>query len=209
MGILVAETVEENLRLTVGFVVAIFIRDKEEVGRSADPDAAEADFESADEIQAFGEDFAGLEFSVAIGVFEDDELIEPLPFRLADGIGVGFRDPDTAAFVESHGDRLMDVGFTDDGFGFEAGGKIHLREGMLGGIGRGVAEVVLFEVAEDGAGLEAVEMREGVFGTNGLGAGQEESGEKEQSERWGRVASDGGHGRIKTGEAGKMKVEKM
>jgi hypothetical protein len=72
----------------------------------------------------------------------------------------------------------MDVGLAHDGFGFESGREIHLRERVLGGVGRGVAEVVLFEVAKDRAGLEAVEVREGLFGTNGLGVGKER---KEQS----------------------------
>jgi hypothetical protein len=72
----------------------------------------------------------------------------------------------------------MDIGFGDDGLGLEAGGKIHLSEGVLGRIGWGVAEIILLEMAENRAGLEAVEVREGVFGTNGLGAGKER---KEQS----------------------------
>jgi hypothetical protein len=67
----------------------------------------------------------------------------------------------------------MDIRFADDGLGLETGREIHLREGVLGGIGWGVTEVVLFEVAKDWAGLEAVEVREGVFGVKRLGAGKE------------------------------------
>jgi hypothetical protein len=100
----------------------------------------------------------------------------------------------------------MDVRFADDGFGFEAGREIHLGEGMLGGIGGGVAEVILLEVTEDGAGLEALQVGERVFGMERLDAGKEESGSNEGS---GRVANDGGHGRIKAGERAEMKVEKM
>jgi hypothetical protein len=50
---------------------------------------------------------------------------------------------------------------------------------MLGGIRRGVAEVILFEVTKDGAGLETLQVRERVFGMERLDAGKEESGSNE------------------------------
>lgn len=179
--VLVAEAIEQDLRFAVRFVVAIFVGDEEEVRSRTDPDAAETDFEPADEIQAFGEDFAGFKFTVAIGVFENDELIEPLPFGLADRIAVGFGHPDAAALIESHGDRLMDVGFGDDGLGFEAGREIHLGEGVLGGIGGGVAEVVLFEMAQDRAGLEAFDLGKRVFGACRKCSGEENGGSDDDS----------------------------
>jgi hypothetical protein len=50
---------------------------------------------------------------------------------------------------------------------------------MLGGIGGGVAEVILFEVTENGAGLEALQVGERVFGMERLDVGKEESGSNE------------------------------
>jgi hypothetical protein len=63
---------------------------------------------------------------------------------------------------------------------------------MLGGVGGGVAEVVLLKVAEDGAGLEAIEVRQGIFG-----AVRDKGGEKGGDEEGGCKSSDGGHEWIK------------
>jgi hypothetical protein len=188
VGVLVAEAIKEDLGFAVGFVVAVFVGDKEEVGRGTDPDAAETEFEAADEIQAFGENFAGLEFAVGVGVFENDDFIEPLAFGLTLGITVSFRHPDTAALVESESDGLVNIGLGDDGFGFKTGRQIHLSEGVLGGIRGRMAEVVFLKVAEDGAGVEALEVRERVFSAKGESVGEEDDERK---------ADEQGHREIK------------
>ena len=41
----------------------------------ADPDAAEADFQAADQVQAVGEDLARVEPAVAVGVLEDQDAV--------------------------------------------------------------------------------------------------------------------------------------
>ena len=88
-------------------------------------------------------------------------------FGLALGVAVSFGDPDAAAFIEGEGDRLMNVWLGDDGFGLEAGRQIHLGEGLLGGVGGGMAEIIFLEVAKDGAGLQAFDLGERIFGTKG------------------------------------------
>ena len=84
-------------------------RDEQQVRRRADPDAAEADFDAADEIQVLDEDRAPVERAVAVGVLEDQDAIAALAFGRAHGIGVRLGDPQPAAVVERERDRLDDV----------------------------------------------------------------------------------------------------
>ena len=65
VGVLIAPTIQEDFRFGVRDIVAIFIGDEHEVRSRSDPDTAEANFESADEVQVFGEDFTGIEFAVS------------------------------------------------------------------------------------------------------------------------------------------------
>ena len=91
------------------------------IRRGADPDAAETNFQPADQIQAFHEDGALVEFAVAIGVFENQNAILALPFGRADRIGVGFGDPEPAAIIDGEGDRLFHVRFAGEQRRFETG----------------------------------------------------------------------------------------
>src|SRR5207302_6349640 len=67
---------EENLRITSGFRrVAVLNRHEHQVRRSADPHAAKAEFQSADEIQVLEEHRAPIELAVTVGVFEDQDAV--------------------------------------------------------------------------------------------------------------------------------------
>ena len=57
------------------------IGNEHQVRGRADPDAAEADFEAADEVQAFHEDGALVELAVAVGVLEDQDAVLGLLVR--------------------------------------------------------------------------------------------------------------------------------
>ena len=72
----VIPAVEENLRITRGFRrVAVLDWNEHEVGRGAYPYAAEAELQSADQIQVIEEHRAPIEFAVAVGVFEDQDAV--------------------------------------------------------------------------------------------------------------------------------------
>ena len=73
--VLVAPAVEQYLRRAVGPVVAIRVGDEQQVRGGADPDAAEADLQAADEIEALGEDRPLVEAAVAVGVLEDQDPV--------------------------------------------------------------------------------------------------------------------------------------
>ncbi len=78
VGVVLSPAVEQDLGRAVGAVVAVPVGDEIEFGRRADPDAAEADLEAADQVQVVGEDLAGIEAAVAVGVFEDQDAIARL-----------------------------------------------------------------------------------------------------------------------------------
>ena len=75
-----------------------------------------------------------------IGVFEDDDLIDPLPFGSAFGVGVSFGDPESSSVVKGHGDRLVDLGFPC--------GELDVKAFGYGHVGGGFdAREILFEFA--------------------------------------------------------------
>ena len=71
----IAPAVEQDLRLAVGLVVAVLVGNEQQVRGRADPHAAEADFQAADEVQPFDEDGPLVERAVAVGVFEDQDAV--------------------------------------------------------------------------------------------------------------------------------------
>src|SRR5205823_384744 len=70
VGVLVAPAVEQYLGRAVGPIVAVDVGDVEELRRRADPDAAEADFQPADQVELLGEDLPRVEPAIAIGILE-------------------------------------------------------------------------------------------------------------------------------------------
>src|SRR5437660_10304010 len=74
--VLVSPAIEQDLRFSGGFrFVAIFDRNEHQVRSSAYPDATEANFKSADEIEAFHENGAAIEFSVTVCIFENEDAV--------------------------------------------------------------------------------------------------------------------------------------
>lgn len=131
--VLVSESIEKNLRLGVRDIVAVCIGDEHEIGSGADPNTAEAYFESTDKVKAFDELFSRVEDPVMVGVFKDDDLIEALAFGGSFGIGVGFCDPEATFMVEGHCDGLVDFGFTCSELDVEAFWNRHVVSGFCAG----------------------------------------------------------------------------
>ena len=109
MGVLVGETVEQDLGRAIGLVVAILVGDEEQVRGRADPDAAEAHFKSADKIQPLGENGPILGHAVAVRVFQNDDAVFALPLGLANWVGHPLSHPEPSPRVDRHRDRLHDV----------------------------------------------------------------------------------------------------
>jgi hypothetical protein len=132
---LVAEAVEEDLWVGVGFVVGVFVGDEEQVRRGEDECAAEADFDAGDVIEFVVEDGSLVEVAVVVGVLEDEDAVGSGCFPL--GIVISLGHPEAAAIVDGVGNGLDDVGLGGEDGGGEAGGEFHGRDGLLGGEGFG------------------------------------------------------------------------
>ena len=118
-----APAVEQHDRLA-RLVVGV-LRDEEEFRGRADPHAAMADFDARDQIEAFLEDRDLGVGAVLLHVLQDEDAVGALPVRTFLRIGHAFHDPETAAFVEAHRDRLDDLGLGRDERDLEARRKRH------------------------------------------------------------------------------------
>ncbi len=120
--VLKAPPIEQHLRSTIGTIVTIAIGNEQQMRGGADPDAAETNFQAADQIQALDKRLLDFEPAIAIGVFQNNNAILALTFRLFVRVTERFGHPDASAVVERHGDGLVDVGFCRDELGLEAVG---------------------------------------------------------------------------------------
>ncbi len=104
--------VEQHLRRSVGFVVAVFIGDENQIRSRAQPHAAEAQLDSG-EVTAFvpEHDFL-IESAVAVLVFQNGDAVAPrLAVGLPFGIGQAFHNPQPPAVVDGKRDGLDDIRF--------------------------------------------------------------------------------------------------
>src|SRR5437868_7006483 len=67
--------IENDPRRTGRLVLALLDRNEEQLRRLADPDTAEAEFHTRDEVQAFVEDGSLVEHAVSVGILEDEDAI--------------------------------------------------------------------------------------------------------------------------------------
>ncbi len=137
VGIVLAPAVEQDLGRAVGAVVAVAVGNEQKLRGRADPDAAEADLQAADQVQVVGEDLARVEPAVAVGVLEDEDAVLGLVVGHAPRVGIGLGDPEPAAVVDRHRDRLDDVGLAGEERDLETRRDGH-RPGRLLGAEAGV-----------------------------------------------------------------------
>ena len=127
----VVPAIEQDLRRTgLHGNVAILDRDEHEMRRGADPDAAEAPFETGDEVEVRDDNGAFVELVVPVGVLEADDAVDARAFLATLRIAVAFRDPEASAIVIAEGDGLLHVGFGGEEVELETGRK---RGGLHGG----------------------------------------------------------------------------
>ena len=112
MRVLKAPAIEQHDGLT-RLIVGIF-RDEEEFRGRADPHAAVTDFDARDEIESFLEDRDLRIGTVLLHVFQNQNAIGTGAVGALLRIGHPFHDPEAAAFVEAHRDRLDDLRLARD-----------------------------------------------------------------------------------------------
>ncbi len=127
--VMAAPAVKEHLRLA-GAVLRV-LRDEEQLRRLADPDPAVSDLDAADEVEPLDEDRRLGIGAVALDVLEDEDAVRALPLRTLARVASPLRDPETAALVEAHRDRLHDPRLGGEHLGPEAGRQRHRLHGFL------------------------------------------------------------------------------
>src|SRR5262249_42486877 len=110
VGVLVVPAIQKDLWFPGRLVYSLLDRHKHEIGGCTDPDAPEAHFQPANEIEPLHEDGALVEFALACRVLEDQDAILGLLIGPAHGIAISFGHPESAAIIQAHGDGLANVG---------------------------------------------------------------------------------------------------
>ena len=100
----------EDSLADVGLVVAVGVLQEHQVGRLGDQDAAVGELEAGRAMQAVGEDDPLVGLAVAVGVFEDQELVVHFLLGLPVRVGRPAGDPEAALGVERHLHRLGQLG---------------------------------------------------------------------------------------------------
>ena len=145
---MIAPAVEQDLRRAVGLVVAVAIGHEQQIRRGADPHAAEAEFDSAHEVQPLQKHLGLFEPAVAVGILENQDAVFALTLGRANRIGISLGHPQPAAIVHGHRDRLHHVRLAGQQRDFETFGHDHLacrflgrqaRERIFIGLGRAAA----------------------------------------------------------------------
>ena len=133
MAVLDAPAGEANLDGGISLVVVVAVGDEEEIRRCTEPEAVEADGDCGGKRNAFEEDFARVEFPVAVGIFEDDDAAVtrvgeacPAVFEVA-----VFGDPEAPAVVPAKRHGLRDHRLGGGELRLEARGHGHFRGGLF------------------------------------------------------------------------------
>jgi hypothetical protein len=113
-GLLDIPTVKDDDRRAIRLVIPIAIRDEDEIGSTAQPDAAEANSD-ARKIRSFViEDGAAIETAIAIGILEDHDAVRAFLSGGPVGIRQAFDDPKPPAVIEGKRDGLHYVGLAGE-----------------------------------------------------------------------------------------------
>ena len=136
------EAVEHDLRRAVGHGVAVGVGHEEQLRRAEEPDATEPDLDARQLREIVAEHRPPVGPAVAVAVREYDHAVaEPLlELDRPPVVGEVLRDPQPAAGVPGHGDRIGDLGLGCEEADLEAvdGGEAGCgggrRHGLCGGV---------------------------------------------------------------------------
>ena len=104
--------VEQHLRRAIGLVVAIFVRDENQIRRAQRIHAAIAEFDARESHALIPENRPLVEMPVIVRVLEDHDAVAQtrIPARGILGVSVALRDPQPPARIPRHRDRLLHIG---------------------------------------------------------------------------------------------------
>ena len=105
----ISESIQQDNRIAVRPIVGIAIWNEIKIRRRHDPRATESDFNASDVIQLVKKDRSLVIFSIAVGIFEDQNAIarsSPMIW-----VVVSFCNPQPSSIINAKPDRLLHVGF--------------------------------------------------------------------------------------------------
>ena len=143
-----AEAVEHDLGRTGGLIAVH--RDEDQVRRADGPDATEAALDAGEHLDLVREDGPLIELPVVVGVLEDDDPVAEVEVEalLAVGVGIVLGDPQAAALVPAHRDRLTDIRFGGEERGLEAFREVQLGQGISRLEDRNILLLVIMRLRE-------------------------------------------------------------
>ena len=121
------KTVEHCFGRAVGNIVAIAIRNEQQLWRAHQPYATAPHFHTGEHLNLVGKNRAAFGVAVVVGVFKNDDSVakrkvEPQrPF----GIRVVFRYPHSSPSIPCHGNGVLNSGFRGKNTGTKPRRKLH------------------------------------------------------------------------------------
>ena len=112
--ILPAPAIQQDFRWTVGRIVSIAIRNEQQIRSCTDPHSAKTNFKTADKVELFLKDRAFVELIIAIGILKNENPVASIFVFYTSGIGIRLGDPESAAIIKGHSDRLLNIRFAGE-----------------------------------------------------------------------------------------------
>ena len=127
------EPVKQNLRRSVGNVIAIRIRNEHQLRWCHHIDTAKANFDAGHLHALVPEDGSLVEDAVVVCVFQNQNSITQLRIevQLTFGVGIVFNNPQPATFIDGESDWLPEIWFRSKHGGSEARRHFHLRQSLF------------------------------------------------------------------------------
>ena len=129
------EAVEHHPRRSVGNVVAVAIGHEEQSWWAHQPHAAEPDLHARQLLEVVEKHLSFVGLAVAVAVGEDEHPVAEPGVHLdrTFGIGVVFRNPEPAAGIPGHGDRVLHVWFGGEHADMKPSRHVDRGSGLAGG----------------------------------------------------------------------------
>ncbi len=119
------EAIEHHNWGAIRLVVSITIRDEDQLRRGHQPDAATANCDAGQHLHVVGKDRPFVEPAIVIRVFQNQHAITQaqVKFEIAIGVSVVLGNPQPAARIPGHGNRILDIRFCGKHIHLEAVGN--------------------------------------------------------------------------------------
>ena len=93
VGILIAKTIQKDLRGSIGHIITVSIGQKQQLRRGTDPDTSITQFKATGQIEPFNEDLPIFKDPISIKIFQNHQAILAGTFGLLFGIAQGLQYP--------------------------------------------------------------------------------------------------------------------